>query len=115
MLCRILFKLYHIQHSLEEHGRAIKEQNQTLAGLRAEQRKHEKALEDARTEQVGYLEPDTAARATPILAGPGSALSHLGDRDGQAATKQRRLMHFSARGRPQSQNELSALRCRPRG
>lgn len=52
MLRRILFKLYHIQHSLEEHARAIKEQNQTLAGLRAEQRKHEKALEDARAEQA---------------------------------------------------------------
>ncbi|EIW51887.1 cohesin complex subunit psm1 [Trametes versicolor FP-101664 SS1] len=52
VLRRILFKLYHIQHSLEEHARAIKEQNQTLAGLRAEQRKHEKALEDARAEQA---------------------------------------------------------------
>lgn len=52
MLRRILFKLYHIQKSLEEHARAIKEQNQTLAGLRAEQRKHEKALEDARAEQA---------------------------------------------------------------
>ncbi|KAJ8472469.1 hypothetical protein ONZ51_g8497 [Trametes cubensis] len=52
VLRRILVKLYHIQRSLEEHARAIKEQNQTLAGLRAEQRKHEKALEDARTDQA---------------------------------------------------------------
>ena len=52
MLRRILVKLYHIQRSLEEHARAIKEQNQTLAGLRAEQRKHEKALEDARADQA---------------------------------------------------------------
>ncbi|EIW54226.1 uncharacterized protein TRAVEDRAFT_39782 [Trametes versicolor FP-101664 SS1] len=52
VLRRILFKLYHIQHSLEEHARAIKEQNQTLAGLRAEQCKDEKALEDARAEQA---------------------------------------------------------------
>ncbi|KAH9884117.1 cohesin complex subunit psm1 [Cubamyces lactineus] len=52
VLRRILVKLYHIQHSLEEHARAIKEQNQTLAGLRAEQRKHEKALEDARADQA---------------------------------------------------------------
>ncbi|OJT02266.1 Structural maintenance of chromosomes protein 1, partial [Trametes pubescens] len=52
VLRRILFKLYHIQHSLEEHAPAIKEQNQTLAGLRAEQRKHEKALEDARAEEA---------------------------------------------------------------
>ncbi len=44
MLRRILSQLYHIQHSLEEHVRAIEEQNQTLAGFRAEQRKHEKAL-----------------------------------------------------------------------
>lgn len=52
MLRRILFKLYHIQRSLEEHARAIKEQNKTLAGLRQEQRKHEKALEEARAEQA---------------------------------------------------------------
>ncbi|KAI0647638.1 cohesin complex subunit psm1 [Trametes meyenii] len=52
VLRRILFKLYHIQRSLEVHAQAIKEQNQTLVGLRAEQRKHEKALEDARAEQA---------------------------------------------------------------
>ncbi|KAH9848926.1 cohesin complex subunit psm1 [Lenzites betulinus] len=52
VLRRILFKLYHIQQNLEVHARAIKEQNQTLAGLRAEQRKHEKALEDARADQA---------------------------------------------------------------
>ncbi|OSD08222.1 cohesin complex subunit psm1 [Trametes coccinea BRFM310] len=52
VLRRILVRLYHIQRSLEEHARAIKEQNQTLAGLRAEQRRHEKALEDARAEQA---------------------------------------------------------------
>lgn len=65
---------------------------------------------------TGYPEPDTAAGAALILAGLGGALSHLGDRDGQAATKRRRQTHFCARGRLQSsQNELSALRCRPPG
>ncbi|KAI0808015.1 condensin complex subunit SMC1 [Fomes fomentarius] len=52
VLKRILFKLYHIQQSLDEHARAIREQNRTLAGLRQEQRKHEKALEEARSEQA---------------------------------------------------------------
>ncbi|KAI8982948.1 condensin complex subunit SMC1 [Trametes punicea] len=52
VLRRILVRLYHIQRSLETHARAIKQQNQTLAGLREEQRKHEKALEDARSEQA---------------------------------------------------------------
>ena len=52
VLKRILFKLYHIQQSLEEHAHAIREQNKALAGLRQEQRKHEKALEEARSEQA---------------------------------------------------------------
>ena len=52
VLRRILFKLYHIEQSLDEHARAIREQNKTLAGLRQEQRKHEKALEEARSEQA---------------------------------------------------------------
>ncbi|RPD56436.1 condensin complex subunit SMC1 [Lentinus tigrinus ALCF2SS1-6] len=52
VLRRILFKLFHIQKSLEEHAHAIREQNKTLAGLRQEQRKHEKALEEARSEQA---------------------------------------------------------------
>lgn len=52
VLRRILFKLYHIQQSLDQHARAIREQNKTLAGLRQEQRKHEKALDAARAEQA---------------------------------------------------------------
>ena len=52
MLRRILFKLFNIQKSLEEHAHAIREQNKALAGLRQEQRKHEKALEEARSEQA---------------------------------------------------------------
>ncbi|KAI0757514.1 condensin complex subunit SMC1 [Daedaleopsis nitida] len=52
VLRRILFRLYHIQQSLEEHARAIREQNKALAGLRQEQRKHEKALDEARTLQA---------------------------------------------------------------
>lgn len=49
---RILFKLYHIQQSLEEHAEAIKAQNQTLVGLREEQRQHQQELEEARAEQA---------------------------------------------------------------
>ena len=45
-------KLYHIQKSLDEHARAIREQNRALVGLRQEQRKHEKVLEDAREQQA---------------------------------------------------------------
>ena len=52
VLRRILFKLFNIQKSLEEHAHAIREQNKALAGLRQEQRKHEKALEVARSEQA---------------------------------------------------------------
>ena len=52
MLQRILCKLYHIQQSLDEHAQAIREQNRALVGLRQEQRRHEKALEDARAEQA---------------------------------------------------------------
>ena len=52
VLRRILCKLYYIQQSLDEHAQAIREQNKTLVGLRQEQRKHEKALEDARAEQA---------------------------------------------------------------
>ena len=51
-LRRILFRLYHIQKSLDEHAQAIRQQNKALAGLRQEQRKHEKALEEARAEQA---------------------------------------------------------------
>ncbi|KAF9817733.1 hypothetical protein IEO21_03282 [Rhodonia placenta] len=52
VLRRILFKLYHIQQSLEEHAEAIKAQNQTLVGLREEQRQHQQELEEARAEQA---------------------------------------------------------------
>ena len=52
VLRRILCKLYYIQPSLDEHAQAIREQNKTLVGLRQEQRKHAKALEDARAEQA---------------------------------------------------------------
>ena len=52
MLRRILYKLYHIQQSLDEHAQAIRDQNKALVGLRKEQQKHEKALEEARSEQA---------------------------------------------------------------
>ena len=52
VLRRILLKLYHIEQELQEHAQAIRTQNQTLAGLREEQRKHEQELEAARAEQA---------------------------------------------------------------
>ncbi|PCH34989.1 cohesin complex subunit psm1 [Wolfiporia cocos MD-104 SS10] len=52
ILHRILYKLYHIQKALDDNARAIKTQNKALVGLRAEQRKHDNALEGARAEQA---------------------------------------------------------------
>nr|VWO99827.1 NOT4p [Ganoderma boninense] len=52
VLRRILYKLFHIQQSLDEHAQAIRDQNKALVGLRKEQQKHEKALEEARSEQA---------------------------------------------------------------
>ncbi|KAG7094864.1 hypothetical protein E1B28_005672 [Marasmius oreades] len=52
ILHRILFKLYHIEDSIEVNAHEIREQNKALAGLREEQRVHDKALENARTEQA---------------------------------------------------------------
>ncbi|KAI0962689.1 hypothetical protein AcV7_001479 [Taiwanofungus camphoratus] len=52
ILHRLLFKLYHIQEALESHVREIKSQNRALAGLREEQRVHDKELEGARAEQA---------------------------------------------------------------
>ncbi|KAJ2961295.1 hypothetical protein NUW54_g14387 [Trametes sanguinea] len=65
VLRRILVRLYHIQRSLEEHARAIKEQNQTLAGLRAEQRKHENlGKEDIRNRELPPSEPPSGPLGT---------------------------------------------------
>lgn len=52
ILHRILLKLYHIQTALATHANDIKTRNEALAGLRQEQRVHERALEDARAEQA---------------------------------------------------------------
>jgi structural maintenance of chromosome 1 len=49
---RILYKLFHIEEAIEQNSREIKSQNKDLAGLRQEQRVHDKALEDARAEQA---------------------------------------------------------------
>ena len=49
---RVLFKLYHIQKALDHHAQDIKTKNKALAGLREEQRRHDKALDDARAEQA---------------------------------------------------------------
>jgi hypothetical protein len=52
ILHRILYKLFHIEESIERNAREIKARNKTLAGLKEEQRVHEKALEEARKEQA---------------------------------------------------------------
>ncbi|KAL0571911.1 Structural maintenance of chromosomes protein 1 [Marasmius crinis-equi] len=52
VLHRILFKLYHIEDSIEVNAHEIRKQNKALAGLREEQRVHDKALEDARADQA---------------------------------------------------------------
>jgi structural maintenance of chromosome 1 len=52
ILHRILYKLFHIEESIERNAREIKARNKTLAGLKEEQKVHEKALEEARKEQA---------------------------------------------------------------
>lgn len=52
ILHRILFKLYNIQESLSGHAEEIKNANEQLVGLRAEQQECEAALEETRTEQA---------------------------------------------------------------
>lgn len=62
ILQRILYKLFHIEESIEQNSQDIKEKNKTLVGLRQEQRVHDKALEEARKEQAqartGVLQKD---------------------------------------------------------
>ncbi|GLB42443.1 putative structural maintenance of chromosomes protein [Lyophyllum shimeji] len=52
ILQRHLFKLYQIEEAMEANARTIVAKNRELAGLRAEQRTHEAALEAARAEQA---------------------------------------------------------------
>ncbi|KAI9569904.1 hypothetical protein HD554DRAFT_2088472 [Boletus coccyginus] len=52
ILRRILYKLFHIEEALEANARDIQKKSRALAGLRAEQQKHDKALEDARADQA---------------------------------------------------------------
>lgn len=49
---RILYKLFHIEEALEANARDIQKKSRALAGLRAEQQQHDKALEDARADQA---------------------------------------------------------------
>ncbi|KAK7020211.1 Structural maintenance of chromosomes protein 1 [Paramarasmius palmivorus] len=49
---RILFRLFHIEESIEMNAHEIRQQNRALAGLREEQRKHDDALEAARAQQA---------------------------------------------------------------
>ncbi|KAG5220706.1 Structural maintenance of chromosomes protein [Salix suchowensis] len=48
ILRRILYKLYHIEEAIDDNTREINSQNNTLAGLREQQRVHDEALEAAR-------------------------------------------------------------------
>ncbi|KAN0084141.1 RecF/RecN/SMC [Tylopilus felleus] len=52
ILRRILYKLFHIEEALEANARDIQTKSRALAGLRAEQQQHDKALEDARADQA---------------------------------------------------------------
>ncbi|KAH0579770.1 hypothetical protein H2248_002607 [Termitomyces sp. 'cryptogamus'] len=52
ILKRNLFKLFKIEESIEDNSRNIVNKNKELAGLREEQRVHDKALEAARAEQA---------------------------------------------------------------
>ncbi|KAG6902949.1 hypothetical protein C0995_009341 [Termitomyces sp. Mi166 len=52
ILKRNLFKLFQIEDSIEDNSRKIVSKNKELAGLREEQRVHDKALEAARVEQA---------------------------------------------------------------
>jgi len=47
-----LFKLYHIEESIEHNANEIRTQNKALVGLREEQRTRDDALEEARAEQA---------------------------------------------------------------
>ncbi|KAF9233408.1 hypothetical protein BU15DRAFT_90371 [Melanogaster broomeanus] len=52
ILRRLLYKLFHIEEALEGNAREIQTKSRTLAGLRADQQQHDKALEDARADQA---------------------------------------------------------------
>ncbi|KAH7929959.1 RecF/RecN/SMC protein [Leucogyrophana mollusca] len=52
ILHRLLYKLFHIEEAIEKNVREIRNQNKALAGLREDQRVHDKALEDARADQA---------------------------------------------------------------
>ncbi|KAK2462607.1 hypothetical protein APHAL10511_005340 [Amanita phalloides] len=52
ILRRILFRLYHIEESMDSNARTIVSKNKELVELRKEQQKHEKGLEAARADQA---------------------------------------------------------------
>lgn len=84
VLRRILLKLYHIEQGLQEHAQAIRDQNQTLAGLREEQRRHETELEEARAEQAlarsSVMQKEKKMRkAEKALEGKVLCLTHTSD------------------------------------
>jgi structural maintenance of chromosome 1 len=52
VLHRTLYKLFHIEQSIKPNAGEIKTQNETLAPLREDQRVHDNALQDTKTEQA---------------------------------------------------------------
>ncbi|KAF8882368.1 condensin complex subunit SMC1 [Gymnopilus junonius] len=52
ILDRLLTKLYHIDLGIEDNTRAIVKKNKELAGLRQEQKEHDKELDAARADQA---------------------------------------------------------------
>jgi structural maintenance of chromosome 1 len=48
----VLYKLFHIEESIERNMREITSQNKALAGFRQEQRAHDAALDAARADQA---------------------------------------------------------------
>ena len=49
---RVLTKLYHIDLGIEDNTRTIVKMNKELAGLRQEQKEHDRELEAARADQA---------------------------------------------------------------
>jgi structural maintenance of chromosome 1 len=47
-----LYKLFHIEETIEKNALEIKTQNKALGGLKEEQRVHDKALAEVRGEQA---------------------------------------------------------------
>ena len=56
-----LWKLYHISSKIQQNAEEIEAQNASLAGLRAEQAKHDRELDEARAKQAKARKDVSAA------------------------------------------------------